>query len=161
MTGASLFSEKDRAMLDLIHPQLAIVVYLAAERCPIRLDVIEGLRSERRQVELVRAGASRTMHSRHLTGHAVDLAPMVDGHTRWDWPLFFPIAAAMRYAAIKMAVPMRWGGIWDRHLSQLPEHANDIEAAQAEYVTRCRADGQRPFLDGPHFEIPFNASGYA
>ena len=161
MSGAALFTEKDRAALDLINAQLALVVYLAAEKCRVRLMVVEGVRTERRQAELVRAGASRTMHSRHLTGHAVDLAPIVDGTVRWDWPLFFPIAAAMRYAAIKLNVPVRWGGVWDTPLAQLPEAAADIEHAQADYIARCRADGQRPFLDGPHFEIPFSAPGYA
>lgn len=161
MSGASLFTDKDRAALDLINAQLALVVYLAAEKCPVRMMVVEGVRTERRQAELVRSGASHTMHSRHLTGHAVDLAPIVDGTVRWDWPLFFPIAAAMRYAAIKLNVPVRWGGLWDTPLAQLPEAAADIEHAQADYVARCRAMGQRPLLDGPHFEIPFNAPGYA
>lgn len=159
--GASLFSDKDRATLDAINAQLALVVYLAAEKCPLRIDVIEGYRTERRQAELVRTGASKTMHSRHLTGHAVDLAPIVDGVLRWDWPLFFPIAAAMRQAAITLSVPIRWGGCWDKDLRELPEGAIGIEDAQAAYVERCRLQRARPFLDGPHFEIPYSASGYA
>jgi peptidoglycan L-alanyl-D-glutamate endopeptidase CwlK len=159
--GASLFTERDRAILDAINAQLALVVYLAAEKCPLRLDVIEGYRTERRQAELVRAGASKTMASRHITGHAVDLAPIVDGTVRWDWPLYYHIAAAMRYAAVALDVPVRWGGVWDTPLRDLPETAVDIEGAQAAYVERCRAKGQRAFLDGPHFEIPFTAPGYA
>lgn len=161
ITMRALFSDSDRAILDQVHAQLAIVVYLAAEKSPIKINVIEGVRSERRQAELVRTGASKTMHSRHLTGHAVDLAPMIDGHVRWDWPLFYPIAAAMRHAAIKLAVPIRWGGVWDRELSDLPDTADAIQDAQSDYVSRERLAGHRVFLDGPHFEIPRSAPGYA
>lgn len=166
--SGSLFSEKDRAILDAINPQLAMIVYLAAEKCPIRLDVIEGVRTERRQAELVRTGASKTMHSRHLTGHAVDLAPIVEGQLRWDWPLFYSIAAAMRHAAIALSVPVRWGGVWDRSLAALPADAEGIEDAVAEYVVRETARQRnagakkiRVLTDGPHFEIPFNAPGFA
>lgn len=159
-TMQSLFNEADRAILEKVHSQLAMVVYLAAEKCPVKLNVIEGLRTERRQAELVKKGASKTMHSRHLTGHAIDLAPVVDGVTRWDWPLFFPIAAAMRTASIALDVPLRWGGVWDTPLSALPETAEDIEQEQMQYVLRRRAEGKRAFLDGPHFEIPASAPGY-
>lgn len=166
--GKSLFSEKDRAILDAINAQLALVVYLAAEKCPLKLDVIEGYRTERRQAELVRAGASRTMHSRHLTGHAVDLAPIVDGVVRWDWPLFYSVAAAMRYAALALNVPVRWGGVWDRALADLPADADGIEDAVADYVARETARQRsagvqkvKVFIDGPHFEIPASAPGYA
>ena len=159
--GASLFREADRARLNEVHAQLALVVYLAAETCPLKLRVLEGVRTPARQAELVRTGASRTQHSRHLTGHAVDLAPVVDGVPRWDWPLYFQIAEHMRRAAIALKVPLRWGGVWDTPLDQLPATAAEIEDAQGAYIERVRAAGQRPFLDGPHFEIPFDAPGYA
>jgi peptidoglycan LD-endopeptidase CwlK len=38
-----------------------------------------GLRTRERQAELVARGASRTMYSRHLTGHAVDLVALGGG----------------------------------------------------------------------------------
>lgn len=155
--GQSLLSQASRTKLDQINQQLALVVYMAAESCPLALTVVEGLRTERRQAELVRTGASRTMYSRHITGNAVDLAPVVDGEVRWDWPLFFTIAASIRAAAIKLCVPIRWGGVWDTPLSSLPETSDAIHDAQIEYVSRVKERGGRPFLDGPHFEIPVNA----
>lgn len=158
--GISLLSQGSRVKLDEIHAQLATVVYLAAEHCRIAIKVIDGRRSIERQRELVRTGASRTLNSRHLTGHAVDLAPVVDGVPRWDWPLFFPIAAAMREASMKLNVPLVWGGVFDLRVADLPATELAIEQEQAHYVERCRNRGARPFLDGPHFEIPANAAGY-
>lgn len=152
--SGSLFTELDRKILLEINPELALAVYLAAENASLRLRVIEGLRTRERQAELVRTGASRTLNSRHLTGHAVDIVPLVEGEVRWDWPLFYPIAAAMRRASIKLEIPIRWGGVWDKPLAELPENPDDIQDAQSDYVTRVRAAGKKPFLDGPHFELP-------
>ncbi len=72
-------SERSCARLKGVHPDLVGVVLEALAVSPINFMVTEGLRSPRRQAELVRAGASRTLNSRHLTGHAVDLAAFVDG----------------------------------------------------------------------------------
>jgi peptidoglycan L-alanyl-D-glutamate endopeptidase CwlK len=62
----------------------------------------------------VRAGASRTQRSRHLTGHAVDVAALVDGQVRWDWPLYPRIAAAFKAAAARQGTAIIWGGDWTR-----------------------------------------------
>ena len=72
---------------------------------------------------LVAAGASRTRRSRHLTGHAVDVAALVDGQVRLDWPLYGRIAAAFKAAAQELETPIIWGGDW------------------------------RTLRDGPHFEL--------
>ncbi|WP_313495464.1 M15 family metallopeptidase [Pseudoxanthomonas mexicana] len=108
-----------------VHPDLAKVIHRAAALSPIEFRVIEGLRTEKRQRELVASGASKTMNSRHLTGHAVDLAPYVGGTIRWDWPLYHKLAPAVKQAAAEVGVPIEWGGDW------------------------------RTFKDGPHFQLPF------
>jgi peptidoglycan L-alanyl-D-glutamate endopeptidase CwlK len=107
-------SERSRARLKGVHPDLVGVVVDALAHSPIDFMVTEGLRSSRRQAELVRAGASRTLNSRHLTGHAVDVAAFVDGQVRWDWPLYPRIAAAMKAAARRRGVAVVWGGDWPR-----------------------------------------------
>ena len=71
--------------------------------------VIEGIRSLERQEKLVVSGASKTMNSRHLTGHAVDIIPYP---VSWDWPLYYPIADAMKSAAKELNVDLEWGGDW-------------------------------------------------
>jgi peptidoglycan L-alanyl-D-glutamate endopeptidase CwlK len=66
--------------------------------------VTEGLRTRERQAELVASGASQTMNSRHLTGHAIDIAPIADGVVSWNWTHFFPLADAVADAARKEGV---------------------------------------------------------
>ena len=109
--------------LDGVHPELVRVVKRALELSTVDFMVIEGLRTKQRQQVLYAAGATRTLNSRHLTGHAVDLAAWVGGSIRWDWPLYNRIASAMKTAAFELGVPITWGGDW------------------------------RSFKDGPHFEL--------
>lgn len=107
-----------------VHPDLVAVVNRAIKLTEVDFAVLEGLRTHTRQIELVKAGASQTMNSRHLTGHAVDLGAYVGGAVRWDWPLYYKIAAAMKRAAAELGVPLEWGGDW------------------------------KSFKDGPHFQLP-------
>lgn len=93
-----------------IHPDLVRVIRKAAEDADF--IVIEGLRTVARQMQLKAAGASQTLNSRHLTGHAVDLAAKVGGTIRWDWPLYEKIAEAVKAAAAELDVAIVWGGDW-------------------------------------------------
>lgn len=119
------FSQRSEDNLKGVHPDLVRVVRRALSISPVDFGVIEGLRTITRQQELVKAGASQTMRSRHLTGHAVDLAAFVGGAIRWDWPLYHKIADAMKEAARLEGVPLEWGGDW------------------------------KSFKDGPHFQLPW------
>lgn len=107
-------SQRSRAALQGVHPDLVDVVEAAIELTPVDFMITEGLRTAARQAELVRAGASRTLNSRHLTGHAVDVAAWVDGQVRWDWPLYPRIAGAFKAAAKGRGVRLIWGGDWPR-----------------------------------------------
>lgn len=126
-----LLSEKSQARLVGVHHDLVAVVCLAAEQSPVDFIVTEGLRTLDKQKALLAAGASRTLKSRHLRTtngvcHAVDLAAMVDGEVRWDWPLYERIAMAMKSAAAELSVPLEWGGDW------------------------------KQFRDGCHFQLPLS-----
>ena len=134
-----------------VHPDLVRVVRRAAEG-GATFRVTEGLRTRERQAELVAKGASQTMNSRHLTGHAVDLAPLVGTDVSWDWKHFYPMADAIADAARADGVPLIWGGAWGRTVHDWPK--GDAKAAQDAYVAERRAAKRRPFLDGPHFELP-------
>jgi len=120
---AKTLNKKSIDRLSGVHPDLVAVVKLAIELSDIDFQVIEGVRSKARQEQLVKAGASQTMNSRHLTGHAVDLAALVNDSIRWDWPLYFKIADAMKKAAGQLKIKIVWGGDW------------------------------KTFKDGPHFEL--------
>lgn len=108
-----------------VHPDLVKVVKRAIEITPVDFTVLEGRRSIERQKALVAAGASQTMNSRHLTGHAVDLGAWVDSQLDWSWPLYPRIAAAVKIASNQVKIPIEWGGDW------------------------------KTFKDGPHFQLPW------
>lgn len=110
-----------------MHPDLVMVAREALKYTPIDFMVIEGLRSIERQRHLVAIGASKTLKSRHLTGHAIDVVVMDDGEISWSWPLYRKIAVAFQKASIDLDVPIIWGGNW------------------------------KTFSDGPHFELNKNA----
>jgi len=118
-------SKRSIGRLAGIHPDLRRVVEQAIRITPVDFTVLEGVRSEKRQEELFDAGASSTMNSRHLTGHAVDLGAMVGPDIRWDWPLYYKLAEAMQKAATEQDVYIEWGGGWTE------------------------------FQDGPHFQLPW------
>jgi peptidoglycan L-alanyl-D-glutamate endopeptidase CwlK len=100
------------ARLQGVHPDLVKVVRLAITKTPVDFTVLEGLRTKERQAVLFKQGATRTMNSRHITGHAVDLAPVIDGKVSWDWPLYHKLAPVMKAAAKELGVAITWGGDW-------------------------------------------------
>lgn len=106
------FSARSEERLVGVRPELVHVVRRALEISTSDFAVIEGLRTLERQRQLVASGASRTLASRHLTGHAVDLAPVIDGEIHWSWPAFTPLIAAMRQAARDCGVTVIHGADW-------------------------------------------------
>lgn len=101
--------QKSKRTLEGVHPDLVAVVERAISISSQDFSVGEGLRSVERQKELYNTGKSKTMNSRHLTGHAVDLFPYP---LSWDWEYFYPIADAMKQAADDLGVALEWGGDW-------------------------------------------------
>lgn len=118
-----------REKLQGVHPDLVKVVKRAIELTEVDFRVLEGKRTVARQRQLVKAGASQTMNSRHIpkngVAHAVDLGALVEGKIRWDWPLYYKIADAVKQAAKELKVPIEWGGDWKK------------------------------FKDGPHWQLPW------
>jgi len=121
-----LLSLRSKSNLRGVHPDLVRVVNRAISEGSTDFVVIEGLRSQQRQAELLAKGASRTKNSRHLTGHAVDLAVLFEGQISWRTNLYYALAVQIKIAATMENVPIEWGGeIW------MPG-----------------------FFDGPHFQLP-------
>ena len=120
--------ERSEKNLKGVHPDLVKIVERAHE---IAIEdgkdfiVTEGLRTVARQRELFAHGATTTMKSRHLNGHAVDLMAMVGGQGRWDWPLYEHLWGYMGQSAKELSFPLEWGGNWKK------------------------------FKDGPHFQLPW------
>jgi len=104
-----ILGSRSKQKLEGVHSDLVKVVERAIEITEQDFSVIEGMRTIERQKKLLADGKSTTMNSRHLTGHAVDLAPYP---MSWDWKYFYPIADAMKEAAEELDVKIVWGGDW-------------------------------------------------
>jgi peptidoglycan L-alanyl-D-glutamate endopeptidase CwlK len=112
-----------------VDERLVAVVKKAAERYAHDIMVLEGLRTEERQRRLVAQGASKTFASKHLSGRAVDICPVLDTdgdgdkEASWHWPHYHVLAPYVKDAAEELGVSVQWGGDW------------------------------RSFPDGPHWEL--------
>lgn len=127
-TGKYKLSEKSLSRLDGLHSDLVKVVKRAIEITTIDFSVGEGLRSITRQKELYASGATTTMNSRHLTGHAIDLFAIDEsGAVTWDWKYYHPLSDAVKQAAKDVGVTIEWGGDWSK------------------------------FKDGPHYQLPWSS----
>lgn len=118
-------SPRSMSRLTGVHEDLKKIVLRAIQITDTDFGITEGLRSKERQRKLLSAGATKTLNSRHLTGHAVDLVAYLDGSVSWDWPLYYKLADAMKAAAKELRIPIEWGGDW------------------------------KSFKDGPHFQLPW------
>jgi len=127
------------------------VVHHAITVTQIDFAVICGLRTVEEQRKLVEKGASQTMKSKHLEGNAVDLMAYVDGRGCWELNVYDEIADAMKAGAIEVGLPVRWGAAWT--VPDIRDWDDSMEAAMNSYVDTRRSEGQRPFIDAPHFEI--------
>lgn len=106
------WSERSLRELEGIHPDLRKVADRALQLSEIDFIITDGLRTIEEQREYVRKGASKTMKSRHLTGHAVDFVAYHEGRITWDAKLMRKIAAAFKAAAAELKIPVVWGGDW-------------------------------------------------
>lgn len=124
-------SKRSKDNLIGVSPQLIAVVYLSIEISPIDFMVFEGVRTFERQRMLVAKGLSKTLKSKHLTGEAVDLVPLVNGRLTWEDRMAFRlIKDAMFNVAGKQNVRIKWGGDWGKF-----------------------NENENPFYDGAHFEM--------
>ncbi|MBM4384297.1 MAG: M15 family metallopeptidase [Deltaproteobacteria bacterium] len=136
-----------------VHPDLVAVVTRAVELTVQEFAVHDGKRTFEEQKKLVESGASKTLDSRHLSGHAVDLVPLVNGKLRWEWEPIHRIATAVRQAAKELGTPLRWGAAWDIDFTGSQDDPEDL---CTDYAARRRKAWKRAFLDGPHYELPLS-----
>lgn len=120
---AVVLSAASEKALRGVHPALVRVIRKAAQMSTIDFRIMEGLRSLAQQKINVKKGVSKTLKSKHLTGHAVDVIPLVNGKPTWAWPVYYKLAPVIKKAAASEGVTVTWGGDW------------------------------KSFKDGPHWEL--------
>jgi peptidoglycan L-alanyl-D-glutamate endopeptidase CwlK len=122
-----------------VKQSLVDVITLAASRVPFDMLLTEGVRTKEQQANLYTQGRTRpgkvvtwTLNSKHITGDAVDVCPLVENKIPWDdVVLWTTMGQTILLAAKELQVEIRWGYDWDRDgvLREKGEH------------------------DGPHFEL--------
>lgn len=116
-----------------VKPELVLLAQTVMDRAPWPIRVTEGLRTMERQRQLLALRVTKTMNSRHLTGHAIDVVPFIDldrdgkieAEEMYHHPLYdelIPIAkAAAEELKIKMTFGYDWG--WDKPHWELDRRA--------------------------------------
>ena len=106
------FGTRSLSNLVGVHEDLQKVMHQSIATSPYDFIITEGLRSPGRQQRLVDEGKSTTLKSRHLTGHAIDLAVLVNGRVIWDIKEYQELSLHILAVANKLEVPVVWGGSW-------------------------------------------------
>jgi peptidoglycan L-alanyl-D-glutamate endopeptidase CwlK len=144
-------SRRSLDKLDGVDAGLVAVVNYAITVTKTDFGVICGLRTIEEQRELVAKGASQTMSSKHIGGHAVDLMAYLGSRGSWELNIYDEIADAMKEGAQAAGVGIRWGAAW--HIPDIRDWDGTMEEAMNAYVDLRRSEGKRPFIDAPHFEL--------
>ena len=133
------FGKRSRQRLKGVDARLVSVLNEVVKYFDI--TVIEGLRSQERQNELVKQGKSKTKFGKHVQGKAVDIAPYpIDWESRDD---FHYLGGFVLGIAAKLGVNVRWGGDWSS-----PSLDKDVMAGREQRTTKDNG-----FDDLVHFEI--------
>ena len=99
------FGKRSRERLRGVDPRLVVVLERVCKHFDI--TVIEGLRSQERQNELVEQGKSKTKFGKHVQGKAVDVAPYpIDWNARDD---FHYLGGFVLGVAASMGVKLHMG----------------------------------------------------
>ena len=150
-------SQRSLSKLEGVSPDLVAVVKRAIEITDVDFGVTEGVRSLSRQRELVNAGKSQTMNSKHITGDAVDLVAYCGSDISWELNLYDEIADAMKEGAQACGVKVCWGASWavkgHKYPYNIAEWNGTMEDAMMSYTDLRRSQDKRPFIDAPHFEL--------
>lgn len=120
------FGTRSKERLQEVHPQLVKVMEEAIKSSPLDFSITQGLRTLEQQKALFESGKSQTMRSRHLTGHAVDIAVLVDGKITWELPKYRIVTDHIKSVAKKLGIPIECGIDWTS------------------------------FIDGPHIQLPWS-----
>jgi peptidoglycan LD-endopeptidase CwlK len=112
--GKFNFSERSLNNLKGVHPDLVKLMTQSLEVSPIDFAILEGLRSPERQQEVIAQGASWTKNSRHLTGHAVDIGAVIEGHIVWSLDPYQRLSKIIKKVAEDLSIQIEWGGDWPK-----------------------------------------------
>lgn len=121
-------SAKSQTLIMQVHPDLQKLMFEAIKHSPIEFIITEGLRTSKRQQELLAAKKTMTLNSRHIGGFACDIAVIDHGKMVSNPAPYIVIAKHIKAVAKELGISIRWGG--------------DFKDAKG-----------RPWFDGCHIEL--------
>ena len=103
-----------------VHPDLLRLSDAVLQAAPWPIRITEGLRTLERQKQLVAIKASKTLKSRHLPGHAIDVVPYIDidrdgkieTEELYNKALFRQLIPIAKAQADKLNIEVVWGFDW-------------------------------------------------
>lgn len=105
-------TDADKLALVGVDARLVELLERLAARTPIQFMVTEGVRSAERQRQLYAEKKTKTLKSRHLTGHAVDIVPLVAGKLSWQWKHYTPLIKTAKAIAAELPTRFVFGYDW-------------------------------------------------
>jgi peptidoglycan L-alanyl-D-glutamate endopeptidase CwlK len=111
------YGNASKSKLEPLQPNLKKVAARAIELTPIDFTIVQGLRTVAQSAENIKNGTSFLSDpnkSKHITGNALDFAPLKNGKIDWnDLEAFKTVADAFFAAARELNIKIRWGGDWN------------------------------------------------
>lgn len=107
------FDLKSEKLLNEVHPKLKELMKEVLKRSQLHFKVTEGVRTKKRQLELLSQGKSLTSNSRHLTGHAIDIAILVNDKVSWEFKYYKSFSDLVKTVAKELNIDITWGGDWE------------------------------------------------
>lgn len=146
---------KSHSKLYLVHPLLVAICEEAIKTTEQDFGIFEGIRTVEQEIENINNGTSWLKNPRDCKhclqkggyGWAVDAVPFIDGAYRWEWDACYKVAKAFKDAAAKFNTQLRWGGVWDKAITELSDNLDEeVEAYRVRHLGKDH-------LDGVHFEL--------
>lgn len=105
-------TDADRGYLVGVDARLVQLAERLAEVSPISFRITEGVRTLERQKALYVDKKTKTLKSKHLTGHAIDIVPIVAGKVSWEWKHYTPLIKTAKAIARDMGLRVKFGYDW-------------------------------------------------
>lgn len=110
------FGDRSLKELATVKPALQQLAQRAIELSPIDFTIVQGIRTVAQSAQNIKNGTSflkDPSKSKHVTGDAIDFAPLKGGKIDWnDLEAFQTVAMAFFEASEQLNIPIIWGGWW-------------------------------------------------
>ena len=131
------FGARSESLLGSVHPELQRLAREAIRTSPMDFTVTEGARNAATQADKFTKGLSRVRFSKHqlVPAQAVHFDPYPVLYPQdSDPPMiktkkyarYYMLSMHIRATAIRLVIPVRWGGAWDNSYDILNNDFDDL-----------------------------------